>query len=357
MRRNFLRPPSRRLVVCLDGTWNIKASTTNIWRIFASILDTDCQGAAQCKYYDQGVGTRWYDAMTGGAFGIGTYANVKAAYCWLTEQYRPNDEICLFGFSRGALTALSLANLIDRCGLISPQSGSTFDEAYRLYQKPGFARGTPASDRFRQNSADLGSPKPIRFLGLFDTVASFYAGRLSGEAIHVYDLPLSAVSVYHAIAIDENRRPFQSVRFASSPPAGSLHERWFAGAHGNVGGGYPFDPLALAPLEWIMTAAREDCGLAFAAIPKSDLTEILSTPERDSFQEFLYGVPSFLPIVFRKRRKIGRKVSGEALEVVDASAIARYLKYSTYRQTSKSLDDFLKRFESIDEGDFNVVQK
>ena len=246
---NILLPPNRRLIVCLDGTWNVKSNTTNVWRIYASIAENDSEGVAQCKYYAQGVGTRWYDALVGGALGIGTYSMVKEAYCWITEQYREGDELCLFGFSRGAVAALSLANLIDRCGLVSPKSGNTFDEDYRLYSMPGFLRGTPASDRFRHDSADSRTGSPLRLIGLFDTVASLYAREISGEAMHVYQLPQSARSVFHAIAIDENRRQFQSVRFASAPPNGILRERWFAGAHANVGGGYPFDPLAFAPLE------------------------------------------------------------------------------------------------------------
>jgi uncharacterized protein (DUF2235 family) len=66
------------------------------------------------------------------------YTNVRQANNWICERYRNGDELYLFGFSRGAATALSLADLIDRCGIVGPASLHTFEDAYRLYPKPGF---------------------------------------------------------------------------------------------------------------------------------------------------------------------------------------------------------------------------
>jgi uncharacterized protein (DUF2235 family) len=68
------------------------------------------------------VGTRWYDRATGGAFGVGLSANVRKGYRWLMEHYEPNDEIFIFGFSRGAFTARSLMGILSRCGLLKPEA-------------------------------------------------------------------------------------------------------------------------------------------------------------------------------------------------------------------------------------------
>ena len=49
---------------------------------------------------------------------MGVSRNVMDAYHWLTTRYEPGDRIALFGFSRGAYTARSLAGMISACGLI-----------------------------------------------------------------------------------------------------------------------------------------------------------------------------------------------------------------------------------------------
>jgi uncharacterized protein (DUF2235 family) len=72
---------------------------------------------------------------------------------------------------------------------------------------------------------------------------------------------------YHALAIDEHRADFAptlwDVRHSNNPndphaPPRSLEsveQRWFVGAHANVGGGYDSDLLAQIPLRWIMEKA------------------------------------------------------------------------------------------------------
>jgi hypothetical protein len=46
-----------------------------------------------------------------GAFGFGLSRNIQQGYAYLALTYEPVDEIFLFGFSRGAYTARSLAGL------------------------------------------------------------------------------------------------------------------------------------------------------------------------------------------------------------------------------------------------------
>lgn len=341
----------RRLVICLDGTWNKRDDTTNIWRIFA--LTSDSDGAVtQIKYYDQGVGTRWYDKATGGAFGTGMYCDVREAYSWLSEHYRPDDEVFIFGFSRGAATALSLANLVDSCGIVGATTTYSFEDANRLYCLPGFSRDGLASQRFRKNSEDFGRPSPLRFLGLFDTVASLFLRRLWREDMHILTLPNSAHRVAHAIALDENRSMFRSVRFPSAPAGGTLAERWFSGAHANIGGGYACDPLATLPLRWMMLEAAS-CGLSFRKLPNLQAVGALDTEERDSFREFGGGILMLAPLFSRKNRRIGRDAVGRAEEVVDHSAISRFRQIASYRKNCVALSTLL-RSRNPAEGDLYV---
>ena len=60
----------KRIVVCFDGTWNRPADEnlptdaqveTNVRRFYESVSDSGLDGSAQVKWYDEGVGTEWFD--------------------------------------------------------------------------------------------------------------------------------------------------------------------------------------------------------------------------------------------------------------------------------------------------------
>jgi uncharacterized protein (DUF2235 family) len=160
----------RRLVVCLDGTWNQRDSGTNIYHISNLVLEgmidptitpaevkqikdpavrrrkEECTKAwVQMVYYDEGVGTGLLDSATGGAFGIGLSENVRQAYDWLVERYRDGDHVYVFGFSRGAFTARSLVGMIAKCGLLYRGAPLPPAELWKGYQK--MAPYPPPKDR------------------------------------------------------------------------------------------------------------------------------------------------------------------------------------------------------------------
>src|SRR5213592_3423870 len=114
--------PGKRLALFFDGTWNIPESNTSVWRFYLMLADRGGDNLAQESFYDEGVGTHWLDRLSGGLFGAGLSQNVRSGYRWLMEHYNHGDEIFIFGFSRGAFTARSLAGLIARCGLLKPDA-------------------------------------------------------------------------------------------------------------------------------------------------------------------------------------------------------------------------------------------
>jgi uncharacterized protein (DUF2235 family) len=108
----------KRLIVCCDGTWNdadSAAEFTNVVRIARAIKPIDTRSSPatpQIVYYHSGVGTSdALDRVAGGAIGLGLSRNVRDAYASLAANSEGN-EIFLFGFSRGAYTARSVAGLI-----------------------------------------------------------------------------------------------------------------------------------------------------------------------------------------------------------------------------------------------------
>ncbi|MBI3798630.1 MAG: DUF2235 domain-containing protein, partial [Deltaproteobacteria bacterium] len=119
-------PRTKKLVVFFDGTWNSadqhtkngQPCPTSIAKLFEATLPDDGQSNPQIVHYVQGVGTRRLERFSGGGFGYGISDNIKEGYRFLVSNYRQGDEIYLFGFSRGAYTARSLAGLIRNLGIL-----------------------------------------------------------------------------------------------------------------------------------------------------------------------------------------------------------------------------------------------
>ena len=123
----------RRLAVFLDGTWNEPDDNTNVSRL-RDLVAHDNAGVEQRVEYQRGVGTRFGEWLRGGIGGKGLSHNVKAAYRWFVDDYDDGDEIFIFGFSRGAFTARSLAGVIARCGLLDRDADMTVNEVYDRYR-------------------------------------------------------------------------------------------------------------------------------------------------------------------------------------------------------------------------------
>ena len=120
----------KRLVVFLDGTWNSVDSNTNVWRMRALMAAKGKDGRPQLVYYGLGV-----NGFLGGVFGHGLDDNIRLAYEWLIENYNEGDEIFIFGFSRGAFTARSLAGLVAIDGILKAGSPIGTSELFKRYRK------------------------------------------------------------------------------------------------------------------------------------------------------------------------------------------------------------------------------
>lgn len=272
----------KNIVILLDGTSNeISANRTNVLRLYGTLE----KSAAQLVYYDPGVGTFgaegawlsfWRKAVEiwGLATGWGLDQNVKEAYSFLVENYDhggkdgERDSIYLFGFSRGAYTARVLAGFINAVGLLEARNLNLLDYAYRAYKAIGEKPETFAEVRLYERILAPDRP-PIRLLGLFDTVASVIEHGRYGPQLrsHAFTRTNPSVeSVRHAVAIDERRSLFRPQLWPaggqylgnpfnhSAPRPQDVKEVWFAGGHGDVGGGYPEAESALAkmPLAWMI---------------------------------------------------------------------------------------------------------
>jgi uncharacterized protein (DUF2235 family) len=270
---------SKRLVVCCDGTWNRPEeleqgvpAPTNVSKLALAVASEDPAGTPQLLFYQQGVGTRRFERIRGGAFGYGLSRNVRDCYSFVVENYEPGDELYLFGFSRGAFTARSTAGFVRNCGILRPEHVGRINDAYRLYRARDPARHPNGLEArlFRRMYSRADSENEIKFIGVWDTVGSLgipidgvrvpFITRL--WSFHDVTLSSHVRFAYQALAIDEQRLPFKPTLWRQQDDAKDqiLEQVWFAGVHSDVGGGYPDPALAEISMLWIAQRAR-DTGL------------------------------------------------------------------------------------------------
>jgi uncharacterized protein (DUF2235 family) len=281
----------RHLVLCCDGTWNDPRSRTNVRLIFeflaercgrAPVEEGETAVLGPCPapgggeilaFYQTGLGTLPGERIRGGLFGYGLSRKVAEAYAFLCRHWRAGDVIHLVGFSRGAFIARSLSGVVGRLGLLPAETPR--DRLYDAVRASQEGRAVPRGERL----------PTIRFLGVFDTVGALgiplpqfnWLNRFFGLT-RFHDTVLSPVveQACQALAIDERRGNFRPVVWSRRPgfvrlPDGSetaIRQRvlqvWFAGSHGDVGGGYPERDLSDVALRW-MLRRMEKAGLPLGA--------------------------------------------------------------------------------------------
>jgi uncharacterized protein (DUF2235 family) len=345
-------------VLLFDGTWNKPESNTNVERLRRLIAKRDAAGVEQIVDYIPGVGvTQGLKHLLGGAFGYGLSGNVMEGYRRLCETWQPGDDVYLFGFSRGAYTARSLGGLIRKCGLLKHGADgriakAAISSAYDFYRDTAIQPDDPAALKFRaQHSVEIG----IHFIGVWDTVgalgipdtASWFPFARASYQFHDTELSKIVKYAYQALALDEHRADFAPTVWTRNPdsvkPGETLtskkleqieiEQRWFIGAHADVGGGNDRDgagrkpdPLPELPLAWLQQKAI-GAGLACDEIfvPSSDAD---TGVPRDSYAEFMYGIYKEFKPPFD--RTLGLGVN----ETVDNSVWQRWHADASYRSPS-----------------------
>lgn len=243
----------KRIIVCLDGTWNSPdkgKEDTNVEKIYKMLpkqLD-------QTTGYFPGVGTKnnTIDKFTGGLFGVGVSDNIRLAYEFIAKNYNLGDDLYIFGFSRGAFSARSLAGLISVSGIPKEWDSKKGKESWRYYRlgqkkRKYTQRGRKLEDFLK---AACHHDIPITCVAVWDTVGSLgipsrYLNWIARSKFAFHDTQLGDLveNALHAIAIDEKRRPFSPTFWTARPEEAEkfkarVRQVWFAGVHSNIGGSY-----------------------------------------------------------------------------------------------------------------------
>ncbi|KAI0502742.1 peptidoglycan binding domain-containing protein [Xylaria bambusicola] len=285
---NYLRGSIRkRLIVCCDGTFSgvdkgTDQYSSNVARLSRTIskvgITTDGNKIPQVVYYQSGVGTGALTVVNKarqGAVGESLAEKVCEAYNYLANNWGPGDEIFIFGFSRGAYTARSLAGFICEVGLLTPLMLDHFYEIYEAYKNRG---GKPLAEtawaKTTLTAGELGTVPPrkgdskrdmgtrmdflrrsshhhvkIKVVGVWDTVGSLGYTNWFGQAgadssFHSTRLSPKIENAFHALAVDETRGNFPPTLWyldsccmgEDNKPKVNLKQCWFPGYHSDVGG-------------------------------------------------------------------------------------------------------------------------
>lgn len=300
----------KTIIFCADGTWNgpggdndgnsVPDTLTNVLKLFRRLAGTDAPDSyglaceqervligdgdrpIQIAKYVHGVGDSANPLvrLLGGGVGVGTIARIVRGYTFVSRHYQPGDDIVLCGFSRGAYTVRALAGMIATLGLLRPALCPDDDK------DAGYGAGLQAWWRYRDAAApnspfrvklaelivnlrtlfcaDL--PKDpwvgvdrIAAVGVWDTVGALgipeyldYGGRR--DVFEFADTKLSdkVAKGFHALSIDDRRVDFTPTLW--QPDSARITQVLFAGAHSDVGGGYPRAENGLSdiPLMWMI---------------------------------------------------------------------------------------------------------
>ena len=299
---------AKRIVYCADGSWQTERSGTNVYKLYKALTLT----ADQVTFYDDGIGVDGSRAQMflGGAAGFGLVEKVLAGYTKIAHVYEAGDEIFLFGFSRGAYTARSMAGMIASCGLPTGKfDDSSVTKAFEAYRD----RANRSAILAGLTASGLGDAT-VRMVGVWDTVGSLGIpaafGKVDEKNFGFLDTGLhpDVKNAFHAMSIDEHRQVFPATLWTGKPaPGQTIEQVWFPGCHGNVGGGTPLTGgvdgstrLSDIPLSWMMGKATS-VGLTFDPTVFASYQNLPATYALDgyvdSYPQLPLGPPTLRPIL------------------------------------------------------------
>ncbi|KAG7128483.1 hypothetical protein HYQ45_011905 [Verticillium longisporum] len=287
----------KRLIITCDGTWMDSLGEkggdpqSNVTRI-SRVLRRTCQnGMHQIIAYNPGVGSgNALDRVTGGMLGVGLEQAIREVYNFICTNYVDGDEIVLVGFSRGAFTARSVADMVASIGLLTPAGLDYFFAIFDDYEHMGSSKraqedflcddlppyaGQLGEDKLRWEAhrkdiyrrwlktlgytrdthADGRTLITIKALGVWDTVGTL--GVPPVPIIDTWKFTNTEVSdrvenAFQALALDEPRFAFRPALWERvRENRTNLKQVWFPGNHGGVGGGWHDQQIATISLAWM----------------------------------------------------------------------------------------------------------
>lgn len=255
---------------------------SNVYKMYRAMRpgpESPIRYTDQIAYYNPGLGAgevqgwsfRRIRNFLAAAVGTGIDDNIIDCYTAIMQYYEPGDRVLLFGFSRGAYTVRSLANVMHLCGVPTrmpdwsalPPSGPRLRSIARDAVKSVYGHGAGMArdrqpyleqrlEKGRRFRAAYGSEPPpdeenIRgnvqpdFIGVFDTVAALDNAAVS----RAFGLAVTSLFALAWVSQDEQWPAWITIMLAVLGGFGAL---WFLGLLASQIRFFEPDPAH--PLRW-----------------------------------------------------------------------------------------------------------
>ncbi|MBC7740958.1 MAG: DUF2235 domain-containing protein [Bdellovibrionaceae bacterium] len=250
----------KNIVLLFDGTKNQPGQNkdTNILKMHDLLINDQ---KTQSVFYFNGIANMpskvlsLFQLVTGS----GINEKIKQGYEILIKNYEPGDQVFLYGFSRGAFTARSLAGKVAAIGLIKDSSKQLIDLAYDHYT---IFSDLDTQTKFKKK---FSRTCPIHLIGVYDTVetllsnlffSSYFTnwGKKRGyKRNHNVELLSENTYAYQALALDDTWvRSYKPVLWnINAYPR--VQQVWFAGSHKDIGGPSLTAGVADVALRWMLS--------------------------------------------------------------------------------------------------------
>lgn len=254
----------KNIVIFSDGTGQEGGvgNNTNVYKLFNMVLD---RSPEQIAFYDRGLGTG-FRKLSGSIAGMGIAKNISECYRFIFDNYEAQDQIYLFGFSRGATTVRSLSSFVQHFGILPKSRPELIKKAYKIYKIGNYDKMKKAARRFIKRHHTMWTR--VKFLGVWDTVAvlglpikslDILIDRIPFLKHNYHNLRLSDAveNAYQALAIDDERKTFHpKIWDPEILSYQKIRQVWFCGMHTDVGGGYKEQGLSDLALDWMVRQAK-----------------------------------------------------------------------------------------------------
>ncbi len=322
-------PTGKVVWITIDGTSNTPLSRTAAARLHEMVEAYSYTSSSRplAIWYAEGVGSADHDLM-GKALGVGGNSDIKKAYAFLTQVWRPCDQLFLNGFSRGAFSVRALSGLLYMAGIPDlsrmrqRERNAIVDDLFDAYKtRKGYPTrdglGLRRADRIKAVYAKHGLDRltgirrmpgyntrdtmvNVEAMTIWDTVQALglpdgSENPTEGPA-HFLLTACNTKAIFQPLALDDNRVYSFTPILAGGDQAlddctdgqgkqnvsKTIEEVWFSGAHADVGGTYGAGPmldgeLASISLNWILSRLQSDacpeCSTTLALPAKIEIPE------------------------------------------------------------------------------------
>ncbi|KAH8597706.1 hypothetical protein B0O99DRAFT_684422 [Bisporella sp. PMI_857] len=366
-----------RLIVACDGTWQSAstgppAETTNVTHFCRALVSHDLRQGNRRKrkqivFHQSGVGSETTISplrhMFVGSTGSGLEDHSREAYMFITDNYKKGDEIFLFGFSRGAYTARTIAAFIGAIGVLNPSGMEFYKSIYELYKNAKTDKQWDLSveEFVRINKLDefqwrtppaeviikvVGCWETVGALGVPKTTILDWLGLNDGYNFLDIQLPPRVEYAFQALALDEHRSSFYPTIWHLDPKAEAIYDSsgdviepmliqcWFPGHHNDVGGNDAEHKTANSALAWMVDQCQSRGLLQFDMEYLKEQTQKTRnqsrcwTTNRDPFTASLIS-NAFWSLLGSRVRRPGREpVPRGASPATVRSKTYEYIHYS-----------------------------